>query len=135
MWMNRMDAIRLARGLMDERSAQLVGRVDAGQRRVHGYRDAALGDAGRRVCPVCQDELTPTTTHARVEIDVCEEHGVFFDPGEVRTVNRKATATRRSATAHAEAQLMATAAAANLEIAIHVATHNLIDAEIFGPID
>lgn len=30
---------------------------------------------------------------------------------------------------------MATAAAANLELAIHVATRNVIDVEIFGPID
>lgn len=33
------------------------------------------------------------------------------------------------------AQPMATAAAANLELAIHVATRNVIDVEIFGPID
>lgn len=138
--MDRGDAIRLARGLMDERSANLVARVDAGQRRAHGYRDAAVGDAGRRLCPVCHRDLIPTTTHAHVEIDVCEKHGVFFDAGEIRAVNRAATATRRRTTAAAEAKLEATAAMANLELAKYAVGRNLFDVDevfqaAFGDLD
>ena len=43
------------------------------------------GDGGPRLCPVCQAELT-LAKDGKIEIDVCEEHGVWLDQGELKAI-------------------------------------------------
>jgi len=44
-----------------------------------------------RPCPVCGQGLTREREHG-VEIEVCEEHGVWLDAGELDTIVLKLTA-------------------------------------------
>ena len=47
-----------------------------------GYRDAAAA----RHCPECDASLQTTRTVGDIDIDVCAEHGVFFDANELRSI-------------------------------------------------
>ncbi len=43
-----------------------------------------------RACPVCGEPLTPEQEGA-IQLDVCEEHGVWLDNGELDTLTMAAT--------------------------------------------
>ncbi|MCA9625335.1 MAG: zf-TFIIB domain-containing protein [Myxococcales bacterium] len=104
-WLDARDAARVGAGLLDERSTKLAARVDAGKRdgAGQGYRQA--GDAGLRRCPHCGKGLTTSTAAGELAIDVCEEHGVYFDADELRAIAEDARTHRHERAIAAEARL------------------------------
>ena len=46
--------------------------------------EATRATGGRR-CPVCQAAMT-IAKRGSIEIDVCEEHGVWLDQGELKAI-------------------------------------------------
>lgn len=52
-----------------------------------------------RCCPVCGKCMEPRTLH-RTEIDVCLEHGVWLDRGELETISRRLRLKKRFAERH-----------------------------------
>lgn len=50
--------------------------------------NAVIVEEGQRLCPICQEAMT-TQKNAIVSIDVCEEHGCWFDKGEYEYLVRR----------------------------------------------
>jgi Zn-finger nucleic acid-binding protein len=42
----------------------------------------------QRSCPDCGDALSKVAAPAEVELDVCSQHGVYFDQGELEVMHR-----------------------------------------------
>lgn len=71
-----------------------------------GYRVAAPRTGPERRCAVCDDPLRPVWVETeRVTLDVCLQHGTYFDPHELDTIHR--AAVHRNALAEEEARAFA----------------------------
>ncbi len=51
---------------------------------------------GRRKCPTCEVTLDKITSH-QVELDVCSQHGTWFDAGELKRLVQSLTGEPRTA--------------------------------------
>ena len=44
-----------------------------------------MNPPGERHCPVCNKKLA-LSKHRAIEIDICEDHGVWLDTGELKAI-------------------------------------------------
>lgn len=45
----------------------------------------AIVPPGQRPCPICQQKMSPSCEYG-ITLDVCEEHGIWFDRGELQAI-------------------------------------------------
>ena len=91
MWLDRFACGALIGGELGDDARELVRSAAPGiapAPRPEGYRENARA-GGDLACPECRGALTGYVTEeksegARVALDICREHGVWFDAGEAR---------------------------------------------------
>lgn len=87
---NAMAEQLLTAGLVDPTRSRLRALFNAARRpekKAANYRTADRSLGGARLCVECGQPLTlmatdPALHGAQIQLDVCEGHGVWFDPGE-----------------------------------------------------
>ncbi len=52
------------------------------------HANAEIVQEGKRACPICGEEMR-TATENNLIIDVCDEHGVWLDSGELEKIKLK----------------------------------------------
>ena len=87
-WLDNVACRALIKGALGDDATEFartfVGAVPSAVAPGDGYRERA---EVARSCPVCQESLALTETQEPVlRIDVCKEHGTFFDAREVAAV-------------------------------------------------
>lgn len=87
-WLDNVACRAVIQRTLSEEATQLartfLGSVESGAAVRSGYRERAEVPRG---CPVCGVELRPTQTPEPVLlVDVCPEHGTFFDARELAAV-------------------------------------------------
>ena len=93
MWLDRRACELLVGGELADASRDFIRSAAPGNatlRSREGYREAASASREGQ-CPDCREPLasyvTDEKTHGtRVALDVCRDHGTYFDQGEARTL-------------------------------------------------
>lgn len=90
-WLDNRACQLVVRGGLGPEALAIVRAYDVtesvGEARAQGYRDSSFE---ARVCPVCRERLEPAIpADASVTVDVCSEHGTYFDRQELRTMQNE----------------------------------------------
>lgn len=64
----------------------------------HGHDNDTLVPGGQRACPICGTHMTLITEQS-VTMDICEEHGVWLDQGELASLLERTYRYRRESEA------------------------------------
>lgn len=84
-WLDNDGCRRLLTALLPEAvmgTVRSMDRMPSTEVKQAGYREAARGHGGPRLCPWCRVELT-SNLFSGVEVDACTTHGTFFDKREI----------------------------------------------------
>jgi len=54
-----------------------------------------MNPLGERHCPVCNQKLA-LSKHGSIEIDICEDHGVWLDTGELEAIVGRVKRSQRN---------------------------------------
>lgn len=107
LWLSNDASVGVARGTLHPEVVALATRVDAHQAELvvaqADYRQAAAPSV--RLCPCCRATLAKSyVSRQRIELDVCAEHGTWFERYELRRVLLAMTLDQEAVTAAVAAQ-------------------------------
>lgn len=79
-WMSNAVAVVLVKGLLPAELVDPLGAPPTHTGTRDAYREGAML---KRSCPECGEPLIAAETPAKVEVDICAKHGVYFDRHEL----------------------------------------------------